>query len=203
MANDERTRLWLVRHGATEWSENGRHTSVTDLPLLPSGEADARRVGERLSTHQFGLVLSSPRRRAVETARLAGFPDPEIDDDLVEWSYGAGEGLTSVEIRDLIPDWRVWTHGAPKLEREGQFDPGEDVDAVAERLGRVVQRARESGVSDALVFGHGHALRSLAMVWLDFPIRMAAHFPLHTGGVSILGYEKESPALVAWNVGDL
>lgn len=84
MANDERTRLWLVRHGATEWSENGRHTSVTDLPLLLSGEADARRVGERLSTHQFGLVLSSSRRRAVETAPPRRFPDPEIDDDLVE-----------------------------------------------------------------------------------------------------------------------
>lgn len=203
MPIDERTQLWLVRHGATEWSEAGRHTSVTDLPLLPAGERGARQVGELLSGHDFGLVLSSPRLRATETARLAGFPHPVIDDDLVEWSYGKGEGLTSVQIREAIPDWRIWTHGAPRLDREGDFAPGEDVDAVEQRLTRVVERARTSGVARVLAFGHGHALRSLAMVWLGLPVSQAAHFPLYTGRVSVLGYEKESPALVAWNVGDL
>lgn len=203
MTNDDRTRLWLVRHGATQWSETGRHTSVTDLPLLPSGEEDARRVGKRLAGRQFGLVLSSPRLRARETARLAGFAEPEVTQDLVEWSYGRGEGLTSVQIREAIPDWRIWTHGAPGLERQGEFAAGESEAEVAARLGRVVERVRASGAADALAFGHGHALRALAMVWLGFPVTAAAHFPFQTGRVAVLGYEKDSPALEAWNVGDL
>lgn len=203
MNTDERTQLWLVRHGATEWSQAGRHTSVSDLPLLPQGEAGAADVGRLLAGKEFGLVLSSPRQRALQTAALAGFPDPVVDEDLVEWSYGEGEGLTSAEIATQIPGWRIWTHGAPSLSRQGSFAPGESATEVQARLARVVERAKSSGVRRVLAFGHGHALRSLAMVWAGLPIPQAAHFPLYTGRVSVLGYEKDSPALVAWNVGTL
>lgn len=198
MSESPRTELWLVRHGATEWSESGRHTSITDLPLLPSGAAGARRLGERLNARDFGLVLSSPRRRARATATLAGFPDAIIDEDLVEWGYGPGEGLTSIQIREIIPGWRLWTHGAPDFERDGT-PPGETEAAVRARLSRVVRRVRESGVDRAIAFSHGHALRALAMVWLDQPIPEARQFPLDTGTLSVLGYEKENAAIVRWN----
>lgn len=199
MGKDARTRLWIVRHGATKWSELGQHTSVTDLPLLPQGQVDAERVGERLADYEFGLVLTSPRRRARDTAALAGFPTAEVDEDLVEWSYGPGEGLTSDQIRAQVPGWRIWTHGAPAMERDEEFPPGEVVDDVAARLSRVVERVRGCGHERALAFGHGHALRALAMVWLGMPVSEAAHFPLATAAVSVLGYEKESPALEMWN----
>lgn len=198
-ADDEvRTELWLVRHGATEWSESGRHTSVTDLPLLPRGEEDARRVGERLSGVQFGLALTSPRRRASETARLAGFPRAEVEEDLAEWAYGPGEGLTSPQIREMVPGWRIWSHGAPDIHRDG-FEPGETESEVAARLTRVVERVRNSGAERAIAFAHGHSLRALAMVWLGQPIEAARQFPLETGTVSVLGYEKENSAIVRWN----
>lgn len=192
------TRLWVVRHGATEWSEAGRYTSVTDLELLPQGRDDAERVGQRLAGRTFGMILSSPRARARTTAEIAGFVDPEIDDDLKEWTYGAAEGLTSDQIRDRVPGWRIWTHGAPSFERTGD-GPGESPSDVETRLARVVERVRASGFRDVLAFGHGHAMRSLAMVWLGFPVAQGAHFPLRTGAISVLGWEKESPALEVWN----
>lgn len=198
MTETPATQLWLVRHGATEWSRSGQHTSVTDLPLLPEGEEDARRVGERLRGNDFGLVLTSPRRRARDTATGAGFPDAEVDDHLVEWAYGPGEGLTSDQIRDRVPGWRIWTHGAPQFERE-DTEPGETLDDVSVRLQKVVDRVRSSGVERALVFAHGHSLRVLAMEWLGKEVAMARHFPLQTGTLSVLGYEKDNPAIVRWN----
>lgn len=201
MPNNAATKLWMVRHGATEWSRSGQHTSVTDLPLLKDGEEDARRVGERLSTTDFGLVLTSPRRRAKDTATGAGFGDAELDDDLVEWAYGPGEGLTSDQIRDIVPGWRIWTHGAPDFERD-DYSPGETIDEVSTRLQRVVDRVRASGVENALVFAHGHSLRALAMEWLGMDVATAKHFPLQTGTVSVLGYEKDNPAIIRWNAVD-
>lgn len=187
--------VWLVRHGATEWSRSGQHTSTTDLPLLPDGEQDAQRVAGRLAAEHFDLVLTSPRLRARQTAELAGFPDAMIEDALVEWDYGPGEGLTSVQIREQIPDWRVWTHGAPALPGT----PGETPAQVAERLGSVVRRLKETGPHRTLLFGHGHALRAFAALWIDQPLTLAASLPLETGSVSVLGWEKESPALRRWN----
>lgn len=188
--------VWLVRHGETEWSKSGKHTSVTDLPLLPEGVEAAEALRERLRGESFGLVLSSPRCRALETARLAGFEDVEVCDDLVEWDYGAGEGLTSLQIRDQIPNWRIWTHGAPQIA--GGRD-GETCAEVTARLRRVVDRLRSADVEKALLFGHGHSLRALATVWCDLTVADGAHFPMKTASVSVLGWEKTTPALVRWN----
>lgn len=186
----QRTELWLVRHGQTEWSRSGQHTSVTDLDLLDDGVRQAEALRDRLDPADFGLVLSSPRRRALRTAELAGFSDVEVDEDLAEWAYGDYEGRTSAEIREEVPDWRIWTHPVPGGETQAE---------VMARLARVVRRVRGSGVERALVFGHGHSLRVLALSWLEFDISRGQSFPLETATVSVLGYEKESPAIRRWN----
>jgi len=184
------TLLYLVRHGETEWSRSGRHTSRTDLDLTPHGVEQARALDARLDRAEFGLVLSSPRLRARRTAELAGFGDHEVTDDLAEWDYGDYEGLTSAQIRERSPGWRIWFNGCPG---------GESAEEVRARLTRIVARVRASGVDQAICFGHGHASRVLALCWLDFPIIFGQSFPLEVASVSILGREKESPAVLRWN----
>ena len=187
------TELYLVRHGETEWSRDGRHTSVTDLPLTEIGEQQARRLFGQLQPQDFQLILSSPRRRARETAELASFSgryEPQVTEDLVEWYYGGYEGKTSAEINESEPGWTIWTHPVPNGETAAQ---------VADRLDRVVTRVRESGVARAICFGHGHALRSLTMRWLGFDLRLGGHFPLDTSTISVLGEEKGLSSLERWN----
>lgn len=182
--------LWLVRHGATEWSEEGRHTGRTDLPLLPEGEADARSLARVLAKHAFVQVLTSPLRRARRTAELAGFPEASEDVDLVEWGYGDYEGITTNEIRESVPDWTVWTHACPG---------GETAASMSARLDRVIGRVRAIE-GDSLIFGHGHALRALTARWLDEPVAAGRLFRLDTATYSVLGHEREQPVVIAWNV---
>ena len=187
------TRLFLVRHGETEWSRSGQHTSITDLPLTERGQAQAEALRGHLDPQRFGLVLCSPRQRARRTAELAGFTaefEPETSEDLVEWAYGDYEGLTSSQIHASVPDWTIWTGTTP-----GGETPAE----VTKRLTRVVERVRSSGVPEAICFGHGHALRALMLCWLGFDVRLGVQFPLDTSTVSILGEEKGQPALEQWN----
>lgn len=185
------TTLYLVRHGQTGWSRSGQHTSRTDLDLTPEGVAQAESLRRRLDPADFGLVLASPRLRARRTAELAGFADPEVTEDLAEWDYGDYEGLTSNQIREEHhPGWRLWFNGCPG---------GESADHVRARLTRVVHRVRESGVDQAICFGHGHASRVLALCWLDFPLIFGQSFPLEVGSISVLGREKESWAVLRWN----
>lgn len=180
--------LWLVRHGETEWSRDGRHTSTTDLPLTPEGERAALALVDDLAGTTFDRVLTSPRQRAHRTAELAGFADVTVTDDLVEWGYGEYEGVTTPEIRESVPGWTVWSHPSPG---------GESADEVATRLDRVVARAQEGGRT--LVFSHGHAGRVLTARWLDLPAAAGRHFRLDTSTVSVLGYERETPVLLRWN----
>jgi probable phosphoglycerate mutase len=184
--------VWLVRHGETEWSRDGRHTSVTDLPLTESGVEVARGLAERLKSTGFPLVLTSPRSRARRTAELAGFPEAEVDGDLVEWAYGDYEGITTAEIREREPGWTIWTHPVPG---------GETAAEVTERLDRVVARAEEALEDGArvLLFGHGHALRALAARWIQQPVEEGRFLRLDTATVSVLGYERETPVILRWN----
>ena len=187
------TELFLVRHGETEWSRSGKHTSITDLPLTEVGVDQATALRGHLDPTDFGLVLSSPRQRAQVTAELAGFTgtyEPQVTEDLAEWGYGDYEGRTSEEIHESDPGWLIWTGAVPG---------GETAEAVATRLDRVVDRVRDSGVPRAICFGHGHALRALTMRWLDFDLALGVHFPLDTSTVSVLGSEKGQPALERWN----
>lgn len=178
----------LVRHGETEWSREGRHTGRTDVPLTPRGEQRARAVGQALRGRSFALVLSSPLRRALDTARLAGF-EPQIRDELAEWDYGDFEGRRTSEIREEVPDWTIWGYGAPG---------GESVLEVGARADRVVEELRRVD-GDVLVFAHGHFLRVLTARWLGLEPSGGRLFALDPATLGALGYEREQPVIRVWN----
>ena len=182
-------RLFAVRHGETEWSLSGRHTGRTDVPLLEAGRERATHVGGFLSGHHFVQVLSSPFSRARDTAALAGYPDAEIDDDLREWDYGDYEGLKTLDIRKDRPNWFLWDDGVPN---------GETIDEVGARADRVIERVRAVD-GDTLVFAHGHVLRILSARWLGQAPGFGRHLILSPATLSILGHEREAPALETWN----
>jgi broad specificity phosphatase PhoE len=183
-----RGELWLIRHGETEWSASGRHTSSTDLALTAEGERKAAAVGRLLAGKEFALVLASPLRRALETCRLAGY-SPQVTPDLCEWGYGAYEGLTTAEIQIQNPGWTIWTGTPPE---------GESADVVGARADRVIARATAAS-GDVALFGHGHMLRVLAARWLGLEPTGGRLLALSTGSVSVLGYERESRVVQGWN----
>ncbi|MGH3744191.1 MAG: histidine phosphatase family protein [Mycobacteriales bacterium] len=189
--------LFVLRHGDTAWSRARKHTGSTDVPLLPEGRALAREAGvvlERLHTAPWSLVLTSPLLRARDTARLAGFPDAEVEDRLREWDYGAYEGRTSDEIRTTVPDWFLWADGVPEGERLA--DVAARADAV---LGERVRPALARG--DVLLVAHSHVLRTLAARWLGLEAAGGAHLILGAAGIGVLGEEHGRPTLLHWNVG--
>ncbi|EQD24569.1 MAG: hypothetical protein D084_Lepto4C00410G0004 [Leptospirillum sp. Group IV 'UBA BS'] len=182
--------VFLVRHGATEWSVSGRHTGRTDLPLTPQGEAEARHLAPLLHSLAPRIVLSSPLSRARRTAELAGFGEClRLDPDLAEWDYGLYEGRTTLEICRDSPGWDLFRDGAPR---------GESLEDVARRVRRVLGRLEENG-EDALLFAHGHLLRVLVANWLRLPSDSARHFAIETCSLTILGNEHSWPALLALN----
>lgn len=180
----------LIRHGATEWSQNGRHTGTTDLPLLPEGEAEATALRDRLATRSFALVLVSPLRRARETARLAGIADgAEIEPMLHEWDYGDYEGRTTADIRKQHPGWTVWSGGCPK---------GEDVEQVGVRADAIIERVL--GVDgDVALVSHGQFLRVLIARWLEQAPVEGSRYALETATLTVLGYERETRVLEQLN----
>ena len=182
-----------MRHGETEWSESGRHTGRTNVPLLPKGRAEAETAGRLLSREVAhpALVLTSPLVRALETCRLAGFGErAELCDDLVEWDYGAYEGRTIEEIRAERPGWTLWEDGVPG---------GESASEVGRRADRVLERAREAG-GDVVLFSHGHLLRVLAARWVGLPPAGGRLLALGAGAVCQLGWEHGVPVVSRWNV---
>ncbi len=184
--------LWIVRHGETEWSENGRHTGTTDIPLTDAGRAAATALAPVLARHRFDLVLTSPMVRARDTARIAGFADARVDDDLREWDYGELEGITTPDIRARggeFSDWTIWS---------GPVPGGETIAQVAARAARVLGQVSAVG-GDVLCFGHGHASRVLVAVALGFDPRAGARFVLDPARISIVGSERDERALRAWN----
>ena len=182
-------RLVLVRHGETDWSASGRHTSFTDLDLNEAGLEAARSLKGRLEDFDFAQVLTSPRLRARKTAEIAGFPDAVVDDDLAEWNYGEYEGITTDEIRKTVPNWTIWTDPCPG---------GETAEQVSARLDRVVARAR-AVEGDTAAFAHGHSLRALAARWLGLPVSEGRLLDLDTATISVLGFERETAVVLHWN----
>lgn len=190
MTDAPRPRLWVVRHGETEWADSGQHTSHTDVPLTDAGRQQAAALGEVLNRHPFAAVLSSPLSRALDTCRLAGFGDRvELTDDLREWDYGEDEGRTTAEIQVDRPGWTIWTAG-PR--------GGETIDEVAARADRIVARARAAG-GDVLCFAHGHVLRIVAARWLGLAAPDGSLLALDPATISILGWEHASPVIERWN----
>jgi probable phosphoglycerate mutase len=182
--------IYIARHGATEWSKSGQHTSSTDLPLLPEGEEQARALRPKLEGIEFALVLCSPLTRARETCELAGFGDvAEVTDDLVEWDYGEYEGLTTPHIREANPSWSLWRDGCPG----GEFPP-----QIGRRVDRVLTRfAAVEG--NGLVFAHGHVLRVFAARWLEMEVTAGARFKLEAGSLGILGHERDTTVIERWS----
>ena len=180
----------LVRHGETEWSRAGRHTSTTDIGLTDAGREEARALTPVLATRTFARVLTSPRQRAIATAQLAGFADATVDDDLVEWDYGDYEGRTTAEIRADDPGWTVWSDGAPN---------GETAAHVAARADRVIARANDAA-GDTLLFAHAHFLRVLGARWLGMQGDAGRYFHLDSGSISLLSAEREQRVLGQWNI---
>ena len=183
--------IYLIRHGETEWSLNGRHTGVTDIPLTEHGRQQARLLRQELVTRNFELVLTSPLRRARETCELAGLAErAEIDPDLMEWNYGDYEGLTSEQIHASRPAWTIFNDGGPG---------GETPEQVGVRVDRVIARVRARR-SDAALFAHGHVLRVLAARWLGLAPSAGAHFLLDTATLCVLNSDRGVAALKRWNV---
>jgi probable phosphoglycerate mutase len=180
----------LVRHGETEWSVSGQHTGRTDIPLTDHGREQGEMLRRRLEGRGFERVFTSPLSRARETCGLAGFGDQaEERDELLEWDYGAYEGLTTKEIRETRPGWTVWADGSPD---------GESAADVGARVDPLVAELRELE-GDAVLFAHGHVLRVLAARWIGLPGAAGASLAMGTASVSVLGRERETPAIWLWN----
>jgi probable phosphoglycerate mutase len=181
----------LIRHGETAWSAAHRHTSYTDLELTADGERQARGLAVQLAGRIFAAVLSSPRKRALRTAAIAGLTVNQVDDDLTEWNYGDYEGITTEEIQRQRPDWNLWTDGSPG---------GESPDQVGGRLDRVLDRARaQLDHGDVALVAHGHSLRVAGARWIGLPASGGGKLRLDTATVSALGYEHQRPVILRWN----
>ena len=188
MAIEKRWEIWLVRHGETEWSRSGQHTSRTDLPLTPAGVQQAEHLRRMLAGHTFAQVLSSPMQRAVDTCRLVGLT-PVLSDDLREWDYGDYEGLTTPEIQKSAPGWTIFTGAPPN---------GETADQVAARADHAISQALAAG-GDVALFGHGHFLRVLAARWVGLEPSGGRLLALSTASLSVLGHERETRVIRLWN----
>lgn len=201
-------RAYLLRHGETEWSRDGRHTGLTDLPLTERGERQARAAGPLLEDRDIAHVFVSPLQRARQTAELAGFADLELDPDLVEWDYGVTEGLSTVQVREILGyDWELWPDGVhvPVPAESLAVDPpsaGETVEQVAARAAAVIGRVEPllRAGDEVLIVAHGHLLRVLTAVWLELDPVDGSRFALETATVSTLAFERERHVLAGWNV---
>ncbi|HEY6413137.1 MAG TPA: histidine phosphatase family protein [Edaphobacter sp.] len=187
--------LWLIRHGETEWSLSGKHTSRTDISLTEHGRKRAEELRDYLKGTKFSAVFVSPMQRARETCAIAGFGDVAVvDEGLWEWDYGVYEGKTTSEIRKEVPGWSVW---------KDEIVGGETVEHVGERADGMIVRALAAGVSEGKValFAHAHILRILAARWIGLAADGGRLLALGTGSVSVLGWERETRVVSEWNRG--
>ena len=187
----------IVRHGETEWSRDARHTGRTDIPLTERGRELAAAAGgllRRLRQHDAppALVLTSPRKRARETAELAGLHPDGVDERLAEWDYGDYEGRTTAEIRETVPGWTVWTHPCPR---------GETAEQVTRRADAVLVAARAAlNRGDVVLVGHGHFSRVLLTRWIGLPATEGVRFAMEAAALAALGHERGVPRIDLMNL---
>jgi probable phosphoglycerate mutase len=185
--------LWLIRHGETEWSLSGAHTSRTDISLTDHGRVRAEELKAFLKGKEFAAVFTSPMQRARETCKIAGYGDVAVvDEGLREWDYGIFEGKTTKEIRVDHPNWSVW---------KDEIIDGETVEHVGERADGVIARSLAAAGDDGQValFAHAHILRILAARWIGLPATGGSLLALGTGSLSVLGFERETRVIKSWN----
>lgn len=188
--NEVSQKIYLVRHGETEWSISGQHTGITDIPLTENGKKMAKPFASFFAKENLALVLTSPLQRARMTCELAGLGgQAEIDSDLMEWNYGDYEGLTIEQIHVKAPEWMIFKDGCPG---------GESPEQVQERVDRVIAKIRSHGGTVA-IFAHGHILRVFVARWIGFPVEAGCHFILDTTTLNILTYYRGFPAVKQWN----
>jgi probable phosphoglycerate mutase len=192
--------LLLVRHGETEWSLSGQHTSFTDLPLTEHGEEQAKSLAPLLAGRTFSLALTSPLHRAVRTAELAGVTGAVPDPDLHEWDYGAYEGVTTVEIHRTRPTWDLWTDGVPPGPEGHRGESPEEIGLRADRVLSRVDAALADGEGDVVLVAHAHFLRVLTARRLGLPPAQGRLFQLATATVSRLSTEHGRPVIAEWNI---
>ncbi|HMH15108.1 MAG TPA: histidine phosphatase family protein [Edaphobacter sp.] len=193
------TELWLIRHGETEWSLSGAHTSRTDIPLTDHGRKRAEELRDYLKGTQFNAVFVSPMQRARETCAIAGFGDVSVvDEGLREWDYGIYEGKTTAQIRKEVPGWSVW---------KDEIVGGETAEQVGERADSLIARAlaaaggARDGRGKVALFAHAHILRILAARWIGLAADGGRLLALGTGSASVLGWERETRVVESWNRG--
>lgn len=185
-------KLFLIRHGATDWSESRQHTGLTDIELNSTGEKSARQLKKRLARENFDLVFTSPLLRARRTCELTGFLGrANVAPELVEWNYGNYEGLTTIEIQKKRPGWNLFLDGAPN---------GETPREVATRADRFLDSVRQLDCNIA-AFSSGHMIRMIAVRWLKLNPDAARCFLSSTASLSTLGYEHDlnEPTVLLWN----
>lgn len=213
----------LLRHGQTAWSVSGQHTGRTNLPLTNVGEQQARDAGERLrrafaQSFDAEHIFVSPLHRARTTAELAGFPDYQVEDSLMEWDYGRAEGRTREQVTQMHGrPWKLWDDGTESLEPAMDADwtatlpggaqfqvhngQGETLGQVYERTSRVIQRALPLVASgeNVLLVAHAHVLRILSANWLGLDPDKARIFRLDTAHYSVLSQYKGDNVIERWN----
>ena len=190
--------LILLRHGETQWSRDGRHTGLTDVPLTPPGEAAAAALAPVLAGRDIRAVFASPLQRAVLTAGLAGLADVKQDPDLREWDYGGYEGMTTPQIREQRPGWYLWRDGVIPGDAD---HPGETAQQVGARADAVLARVTPLlAEGDVVLVSHGHLLRVLTARWLGLNPAGGRMFRLGTGTLCTLGAEHGEPVIISWNV---
>ncbi|MBS0606052.1 MAG: histidine phosphatase family protein [Parachlamydiales bacterium] len=183
-------KIYLIRHGETEWTLTGQHTGTTDLPLTENGREQAALLSKRLKGHAFERVFISPLKRASETCELAGlYRHAEIDPDLAEWNYGDYEGLKTDEIWKKEAHWNIFLRGAPN---------GESIEDIAVRTNRILMKINNFH-GDIALFSHGHFLRALTARWLKLPISDGNLLALSPASISILGFERDHHVIRLWN----
>jgi probable phosphoglycerate mutase len=188
--------LFVIRHGQTEWSLNGRHTGATDIPLTAAGVEQAKQAGKTLralvGAAKPAAVFSSPRQRAVRTAELAGLHVDEATEELSEWDYGDYEGITTQEIHRTVPDWSIWKDGAPS---------GESVKQVQKRAEQLLEKLlKPLAERPVILVGHGHFSRVLIACWLGQSAAFGVHFGLDPAGITVLGHERDVRQITHLNV---
>jgi len=185
-------RLFLLRHGDTDWTDEHRHTGRTDIPLNAKGEKHARRLGERLQDEKFARVFVSPLVRARRTCELAGVAaHAEVNADLVEWNYGDFEGRLTSEVEAEQPAWNLYRNGTPN---------GESPEQVAARADRFLELVRPIA-GDVAAFSSGQIIRVIVARWLGLAPLAARYFHTATASVGILGYEhnRSQAVILLWN----
>jgi broad specificity phosphatase PhoE len=161
------TRLWLVRHGETDWNLEGRYQGISDVPLNANGRSQAQEMGKILASNgiSYQAVYSSPLKRAYETAIIIAHwlrLPVCVDERLREMELGEWEAMLYAEIDGKFPEKiRERQTNAANTHAPG----GENAIVVAERMSQAADEIAASHPGeDVIVVTHGMSIKTLSAV---------------------------------------